>query len=179
MDTKTRKLIEKVQALYEGATTPGERSAAEAKLNRLMEKHHITFAQLNATLDEKTIVYIKVPKDDDFLKTIFAQCLGVIFNWYGRHKTWYSHRNPNLMGIMVTKAEEKRFRTLFKTFSDGWKKAQADFFEAWIYKQSSILKPRNPDEEPTEADFEAYRRRRGMQQQVKELTDPTLLRLKE
>lgn len=174
MDKFFLKRLRAIKSLHDSTDKPGEKEAARSMLERLMEAHNVTWEEIDRALSGTKLTYFKVGQDPKIL-VIFRQCVAKAKRWQGFG--FYTHRNPNLVGVEVTKAEAKEIRVLFSYYREHWYEMVEVFFDAWLYQQTPILKPADPDSEPSQSDLQKWAKTRAIRKNIAELPDPTLKRI--
>lgn len=144
MDKKLKARIDKVRRLAEQATNPGEKEAAELKLDALLAAHHLTLEDVTPRPPKPEYKRYKVL--GDFERKIFHQCVGQVFNWNTDGVRIFADRNPTLMGFYATPMQHKAFAALFKKYKTALMRDMAFFFEAWLSRQTEILMPASEQE---------------------------------
>lgn len=164
MNNKQAALLKKIKALTDQGAS-GEKEAAEAILIRLMEKHNISWDELEEV--ETHLVWFRYY--DDFDRRLLRQTIILVTGGEG---SFYTHRNREggrtlkEYGLDVTSAQEIELRARLDFYRAAYKEEQDIFFLAFIHKHR-IFDPNDIDDsEPTEESMAMARRIYGMMQSM-------------
>jgi len=126
----------KIKALAERGVA-GERDSAACLLERLMKKHGLTLADLNA--DEKEIVVFTYRSEVE--KTLLCQVIAMITN-----PTELRGRLKNKKGyFLLTKVEAKDVLSAYQHYRIQWRREQEKMLGAFI-QHHRIYRPTNPED---------------------------------
>lgn len=159
MNDKRAKLLKKIKSLAEQGVS-GEREAAEAILIRLMEKHSVSWEELEET--ETHLAWFRFY--DSFDKRLLRQ---TIIRVTGSEGNLYTHRKQaggrtlKEYGVDVTFAQEIELRARIDFYRMAYREELEVFFLAFIHKHR-IFDPNDfDDRELTKGEKENLEQRRN------------------
>ncbi len=159
--------ILKVKALADRGID-GEREAAECLLKDLMEKYHITDADLGEEIPQMHIIRL----GDPLFKHLFIQLYSKL---YGKDRPVYDIRkmpkkDKKILSdagfgdkdadaaIECTPSEFIEIRTLFSIYKDDYERQFKVFRYAYYDRNDLLIESTNDDRELTEEELEHYRK---------------------
>lgn len=139
MDSRKKKIIEKLRKVYELSTrgVDGERITANQILSSLCRRHGISMAEIIGE-EVKTHVEDVPMKDHDFFQQIIANVCGndVLVYWYrGKRRE---------IGFDCTAAQRIEIVEKYKHYIKKYNEALKDFYVAFILK-NDLAAPADPD----------------------------------
>jgi hypothetical protein len=165
-----RETILKIKALHDGATTDGEREAAESRLNALLDKHDLSLADLiePKKYDHEFRHYSELQKR--LLRQIVAHVTGEL----RPVPYYYGSRKPSTRSwFELTPAQAIDVDILYEYYWQAFEEEADDFLTAFVHKHNLGVEVDDEERpEMTPEDVEHWLKLRQLQQAMQDLPSP-------
>lgn len=156
--------IKAVKALLDGATTEGEKAAAETKFLQLLEKYGLS----ESDLKNKRVYYFKYKSASD--KRLLMQINGKVTNWKsGSQIEMFKVSGKKELGFELTELEYQDMSMLYTFYKKAWEKEIKEHLLAWIRAQDLAAPSTKTECELEEIDWAAILEMLTREKNIKKL----------
>lgn len=164
-----RERLHKIKALMDGATTDGEREAAENRLNALLESYDITLEDLLEPEKE----WVEFRFRGKWQKRLLHQIVGHVTG--DLRPRVFAYQNTHTRAeYELTKAQALDVERLYAYYWEAFEDEVSDLLTAFIHKHKLGVSVEGPDERPpmTPEELERWLRLCQLQQFMKDRPSP-------